>query len=65
MAPRPTHLPPCPSILLLLFLVFFGQDNPRGPTRGTEKTKKGGSFLCHHTYCYRCEARVAPFSSRS
>lgn len=30
------------------------QDNPRGPKRGTEKTKKGGSFLCHHTYCYRC-----------
>ncbi|CAB1118291.1 unnamed protein product [Ectocarpus sp. CCAP 1310/34] len=31
----------------------YKQNNPRGPKRGTEKTKKGGSFLCHHTYCYR------------
>eukprot|EP00752_Nemacystus_decipiens_P003405 g3151.t1 len=31
----------------------YKMDNPRGPKRGTEKTKKGGSFLCHHTYCYR------------
>jgi sulfatase modifying factor 1 len=27
--------------------------NPTGPTSGTEKVKKGGSFLCHKSYCYR------------
>lgn len=33
--------------------------NPRGPTHGVEKTKKGGSFLCHKSYCdrYRNSAR--------
>ena len=29
------------------------QVNPTGPARGTEKVKKGGSFLCHKSYCYR------------
>ena len=28
-------------------------DNPRGPKNGVEKVKKGGSFLCHKSYCYR------------
>ncbi|RZF44480.1 hypothetical protein LSTR_LSTR002253 [Laodelphax striatellus] len=34
-------------------------DNPKGPTSGTEKVKKGGSYLCHKSYCYRyrCAAR--------
>ena len=27
--------------------------NPNGPKEGFEKTKKGGSFLCHKSYCYR------------
>jgi len=27
--------------------------NPKGPKQGAEKLKKGGSFLCHHSYCYR------------
>ncbi|CAM9619725.1 unnamed protein product [Ascophyllum nodosum] len=31
----------------------YPKRDPRGPKTGTEKTKKGGSFLCHHTYCYR------------
>ncbi|XP_055341144.1 formylglycine-generating enzyme-like isoform X2 [Paramacrobiotus metropolitanus] len=33
--------------------------NPTGPKKGTERTKKGGSFLCHKSYCYRyrCAAR--------
>ncbi|OQV12816.1 Sulfatase-modifying factor 1 [Hypsibius exemplaris] len=33
--------------------------NPKGPKKGTDKVKKGGSFLCHKSYCYRyrCEAR--------
>lgn len=33
--------------------------DPKGPSRGTEKVKKGGSFMCHKEYCYRyrCGAR--------
>ena len=27
--------------------------DPRDPPEGPEKTKKGGSFLCHKSYCYR------------
>jgi len=27
--------------------------DPRGPATGTEKLKKGGSFLCHESYCFR------------
>jgi Sulfatase-modifying factor enzyme 1 len=27
--------------------------NPKGPVRGREKVKKGGSFLCHKSFCYR------------
>jgi sulfatase modifying factor 1 len=29
------------------------QENPRGPDKGIEKVKKGGSFLCHKKFCYR------------
>lgn len=28
-------------------------DDPKGPKTGTEKLKKGGSFLCHKSYCFR------------
>jgi sulfatase modifying factor 1 len=33
--------------------------DPRGPARGTHKVQKGGSYLCHHSYCrrYRVAAR--------
>lgn len=33
--------------------------DPVGPDKGTDKVKKGGSFMCHKDYCYRyrCEAR--------
>ena len=27
--------------------------DPKGPETGTEKLKKGGSFLCHKSYCFR------------
>jgi formylglycine-generating enzyme required for sulfatase activity len=27
--------------------------DPSGPAAGDEKTKKGGSYLCHHSFCYR------------
>jgi formylglycine-generating enzyme len=33
--------------------------NPRGPRRGTHRSMRGGSYLCHHSYClrYRVAAR--------
>ncbi|XP_015116085.1 formylglycine-generating enzyme isoform X1 [Diachasma alloeum] len=33
--------------------------NPVGPALGSDKVKKGGSYLCHESYCfrYRCAAR--------
>ncbi|EZA47619.1 hypothetical protein DMN91_012218 [Ooceraea biroi] len=35
------------------------QTNPTGPPSGTDRVKKGGSYLCHESYChrYRCAAR--------
>ncbi|XP_026162664.1 formylglycine-generating enzyme isoform X1 [Mastacembelus armatus] len=45
------------------------QHNPKGPTTGTDKVKKGGSYMCHKSYCYRyrCAARSqnTPDSSAS
>lgn len=45
------------------------KDNPKGPAKGTDKVKKGGSFMCHESYCYRyrCAARSqnTPDSSAS
>ncbi|RWS29073.1 sulfatase-modifying factor 1-like protein [Leptotrombidium deliense] len=44
-------------------------NNPKGPSQGTDKVKKGGSFMCHKNYCfrYRCAARSknTPDSSAS
>ncbi len=41
--------------------------NPQGPNHGTSKVQKGGSYLCHHSYCrrYRVAARqgLTPDSS--
>lgn len=33
--------------------------NPQGPRRGTNRSTRGGSYLCHHSYCerYRNAAR--------
>ncbi|XP_022073534.1 formylglycine-generating enzyme [Acanthochromis polyacanthus] len=45
------------------------QNNPVGPQSGTDKVKKGGSYMCHKSYCYRyrCAARSqnTPDSSAS
>lgn len=45
------------------------QINPTGPAKGDAKVMKGGSFLCHDSYCnrYRVAARTAntPDSSSS
>ncbi|XP_025930600.1 formylglycine-generating enzyme isoform X3 [Apteryx rowi] len=42
---------------------------PKGPSSGTDKVKKGGSYMCHKSYCYRyrCAARSqnTPDSSAS
>lgn len=37
------------------------KDNPEGPGDGSAKTIRGGSYLCHHSYCnrYRVAARTA------
>lgn len=39
------------------------RENPRGPAEGAAKVMKGGSFLCHRSYCNRY--RVAARSSNS
>ncbi len=39
------------------------RDNPIGPPRGTAKVLKGGSYLCHRSYCNRY--RVAARSSNA
>ncbi|MGI9426822.1 MAG: formylglycine-generating enzyme family protein, partial [Hyphomicrobiaceae bacterium] len=28
-------------------------DNPKGPTRGENRVMRGGSYLCHASYCFR------------
>jgi len=37
-----------------------GHDNPTGPDHGERKVQRGGSFLCHASYCnrYRVAART-------
>ena len=37
------------------------RDNPTGPARGSAKTIRGGSYLCHDSYCnrYRVAARTS------
>jgi len=36
-------------------------DNPQGPSRGETKSMRGGSYLCHESYCnrYRVAARTS------
>lgn len=38
-------------------------DNPRGPATGTQRVIRGGSYLCHESYCNRY--RVAARSSNT
>ena len=48
---------------------LYGTEDPSGPAHGDSKLMKGGSFLCHESYCnrYRVAARTAntPDSSAS
>jgi len=39
------------------------RDNPAGPPHGTLKVMRGGSYLCHESYCFRY--RVAARSANS
>lgn len=43
------------------FHQFGSKENPQGPPNGTEKVIKGGSYLCHRSYCnrYRMGARTS------
>ncbi len=43
------------------FHVEGPRENPRGPETGESRLMKGGSYLCHHSYCnrYRVAARTA------
>ncbi|MUV37279.1 Formylglycine-generating enzyme [Lentibacillus sp. JNUCC-1] len=38
-----------------------GRDNPQGPDSGETRVMRGGSYLCHHSYCnrYRVAARTS------
>jgi formylglycine-generating enzyme required for sulfatase activity len=40
-----------------------GRRNPKGPPTGTHRVIRGGSYLCHESYCYR--SRVAARSSNT
>lgn len=43
------------------FHVDGPRDDPNGPPEGTARAMRGGSFLCHYTYCnrYRVAARTS------
>jgi formylglycine-generating enzyme required for sulfatase activity len=43
------------------------RDDPRGPTEGTTKVQRGGSYLCHASYChrYRVSARIGSEAASS
>lgn len=51
----PDHYSSCPA--------DSPAEDPRGPTRGTHRALRGGSFLCHDSYCHRY--RVAARSSNT
>ena len=72
---RRTHFRPtlsafgCADWFDAAFHKFGTRFNPAGPVEGTRKVTKGGSFLCHRSYCnrYRVAARTSntPDSSAS
>lgn len=43
------------------FHVLGPRENPAGPLHGERKAMRGGSYLCHESYCnrYRCSARTS------
>ena len=51
----------CEDWLDLGFYEHSEVQNPRGPATGDRRVQRGGSYLCHESYCwrYRCAARSA------
>ncbi len=43
------------------YAIHGARNSPPGPLHGTIKVMRGGSYLCHVTYCnrYRCSARTS------
>lgn len=43
------------------FSIYGSRDNPKGPVTGDNRVMRGGSYLCHASYCnrYRCSARTS------
>ncbi|MEI6339790.1 MAG: formylglycine-generating enzyme family protein [Verrucomicrobiota bacterium] len=43
------------------YAAYGVRTNPPGPNRGETRVMRGGSYLCHASYCnrYRCSARTA------
>jgi formylglycine-generating enzyme required for sulfatase activity len=41
--------------------LLSGRENPKGPTSGERRVMRGGSYLCHDSYCnrYRVAARTS------
>lgn len=40
---------------------FYSNIDPKGPPTGTNKVKKGGSFMCHQFTCYRYRVAARMF----
>lgn len=43
------------------FPIYGTRNNPKGPPAGENRVMRGGSYLCHASYCnrYRCSARTS------
>ena len=53
----------CADWFSAAFHVEGPRDNPAGPPSGDWKVMRGGSYLCHRSYCFRC--RVAARSANT
>ena len=53
----------CADWFSATFHVHGSRKNPKGPRSGTHRVMRGGSYLCHDSYCYRY--RVAARSANT